>query len=661
MKKCISFLRGAVMLFSCVACQKETPTSSGGNYVPPESDEQITDKYILKNGVTDYKIVVPADADEYELMARDELVLLFSEATGVTLSSVVDTGLTYSAGSKYLSIGDTDVLDSADITVLEEVTGKGAFQITTKGNSIFFIGGRENGVLFGVYEWLFRVLNFEQFSYDCYTLDKAVTDISLYDYNVVDSPDYPNYMAFTNYMMYDKTTRLRMKGVNGYGTESGLQGLVDGNTSHNTLKLLNPAVYDNPDDPENYHPEWYNVPEKSQLCYMAQGDDESRAVMIEEAAKNMIYYIKQQPKKKIWAISNMDDHRYCRCDTCNELREVYGCNTAQQIWFVNEVYDYIMEWFETDEGKPYYSPDFRMQSSFYEAYVEAPAEYNEETGEWQPIVVPEYEEKYGPVVLKQGIYGHIAPIFANWQVPLTDPVNITYYEQIMKMQACSYEIDLWIYATNFGGNYLYPFDNFSSMQANYQFLYEQGARMLLDETQNGQSGGMTGFHMLKSYLSNLLAWDVYADQNELIDRFFDGYFLDAAEDMRKFFDSYLNFSQLQMNGLCPGIGGYVYPINKKEYWPKSVIDTWQGYVDDAMLKIEKYKTLDPATYDMLYKHITMERVFLDYCYLQHYIKKGNVEFEFIRDRFTEGVRLNKIESMRYGTLVETYIQSLYED
>lgn len=658
MKKIIIFILSAIMLMSCVACKKTNEhNSSNGSSVAVKSDEKITNRYILKNGNTDYKIVIPEQAGEYLSMARDELTSLFFEATGVMLTCVTDSGLSYNDQAKYLSLGNTTVFENASIEVASEVKGKGAFQITTKGNSIFFIGELEHGVLFGVYEWLFRILNFEQFSYDCYTLDKAVTDIPLYEYSVVDAPDYPNYMAFTNYMQYDKTVRLRMKGVNNYD----LQGLIGGVPTHNTLKCIDPSVYNNPDDPANYHPEWYNHPDKTQLCYMAQGNEESRQLLITTFAEEVIKCIQEQPTKHIWQIAGMDDHRYCQCDVCNQLRADYGCNSAQGIWFTNAVYDYIMEWFETDEGKPYYSEEFRMEYEFYEAYVDAPAEYNEETQQWQPIVIPKYEEKYGPVVLQKGIYGMCAPIFANWQVPLTDPVNVIYYEQIMKVKACSHELDLWLYASNFGGNALFPFDNYSSMQANYQFLYEIGTRMMMDETQNGQPGGMTGFHMLKSYLSNQIAWDVYVDQNELIDRFFDGYFLDASEDMRKFFESYLNFSQLQMNGLCPGIGGYVYPINKKEYWPKPVIDTWQGYVDDALLKIEKYKTIDMETYDMLYKHITMERVFLDYVYLQHYVKKGDALFPMVRDRFAEGVRLNKIHAFRYGTLIEPYIQSLYQD
>ena len=646
MKKLLSLFLTIIILFGCVACSEEKAQKQ----TAPTADQTLTDEYILKGGLTDYKIVMPDTVGEYEQIACDELVLLFKEATGQTLEVASDN--TFNEDEKYFSIGQTRLLESANISVSEDAKGKGAFQITTKGKTIFFIGGRKNGVLFAVYEFLFRTLNFEQFSYDCYSLDKGVTEIPLYKYNVVDGPDFYNFQAFTGYMTRNRGVSLRMKATNLYGE---LAGKINGKDGHNTLDYISPDKYNNQTVyPELYHPEWFASGGIEQLCYMAQGNEESRELLVKTYAENMIVCIKEQPEAEIWfGVSGMDNHQSCACDTCKDLLKKYGCNSAQGIWFVNDLYDEIMKWFATEEGQKYYNPDFKMAISFYEAYQEAPARLNKATGKWEPI-----DET---VVLKEGILASSAPAYASYQVPLTHPENEFYYNNIMAIDACSYEMRFWIYATNFVGYYLYPFDNFSSMQQNYQFMYNLGARAMLDETQNGNYQGMTGFHMLKSYLSNQLAWDIYADQNELIDRFFKGYFLDAADDMLKYFNSYLNFSKLQMNGLCPGIGAFTYNIGKKEYWPKSVIDTWQGYVEDALEKIEKYKTIDPQTYEMLYKHITMERVFLDYVSILFYKQQLGMQYDLVRDRFVEGIRINAIEQTRSGTYIEDFISTLYEN
>jgi hypothetical protein len=200
------------------------------------------------------------------------------------------------------------------------------------------------------------------------------------------------------------------------------------------------------------------------------------------------------------------------------------------------------------------------------------------------------------------------------------------------------------------------------MQPNYQMLYELGFIEILDETQNGNNGGMTGFHMFQTYLAGRLMWNVYDDQEELTDRYFAGYFMDAADDMRKFYESYRVFSQLQMAGLAPGIGRIYYSIGNRKYWPKAKIDEWQGYVASALNKIEKYKTIDPKTYEMLYKHISMERVFLDYCYLQFYKANIGSDFEMIRDRFIADFRLNQITLTKEGNnLLEAYAEVLMND
>lgn len=652
MKKILTLFLAIIMIFGAVACTPSNENNNVNNNKPNGSNgtETSTGKYILKNGLTDYKIVMPEENTDVEESACNELVALFFESTGVQLPVIKDTGLSHSDQNKYFSIGNTALLDTANITVPEESAGKDGFLLTTKGETVYFIGGTHHGTLFAVYEFLFRALNFEQFSQDCYSLDKAVVDLELKNYEVVDSPDFPYYQAFTGYMNRDYGVCLRMKAPHQYN----LEAITEGSQGHNTLIYIKPSLY-NDETKENYHPEWFSYPDQTQLCYIAQGNEESAELLLETFFERMKGFIKEQIHERIiWSISGMDNPSCCNCEACVEYRDKYGCNSAQGIQFINKLYDKVMDWFLNDEeGKQYYREDFAMKISFYEAYVEAPAKLNEETGEYEPI-----DET---VIFRDGIRPSCAPINAKFQYPITHPENTTYYNILKKIDAISSQMGIWYYCTNFHA-YLYPFDNYNAMQSTYQTFYEMGVTQLLDETQNGNYDGMTGWHMLQSYLSAQLAWNVYADQEALIDRFFAGYFLDAADDMRRFFESYRAFSQLQMNGLCPGIGNCYYAIGKKEYWPKARIDEWQGYVQSAMEKIERYKTVDPEIYEMLYKHISMERVFLDYVYLQHYKANVGSDFNFYRDRFIADFRLNKITKTKEGNYeLEDYAETLLSD
>ena len=61
---------------------------------------------------------------------------------------------------------------------------------------------------------------------------------------------------------------------------------------------------------------------------------------------------------------------------------------------------------------------------------------------------------------------------------------------------------------------------------------------------------------------------------------------------------------------------------------------------------------------MLYKHITMERAFLDYVYMQFYKSNLGSSFNNVRDRFIESVSINNIKLVRPGVYLQDYINIL---
>ena len=76
-------------------------------------------------------------------------------------------------------------------------------------------------------------------------------------------------------------------------------------------------------------------------------------------------------------------------------------------------------------------------------------------------------------------------------------------------------------------------------------------------------------------------------------------------------------------------------------------------------KIEKYKTIDYDIYQMLYKHITLERVFLDFVYIDLYGEATlGAEYKTICTRFVDSVRLNGIHMIRENVAIEDYLRGL---
>ena len=107
--------------------------------------------YIVNNGETEYKIVIPEEPDSIEKTASYELQKFFEEATGVTLSIISDKSIV--PGGKYFSIGNTKLVTKS---VEGELTGlkSQGYMLKTVGQTIFMLGPSCYGSLSAVYEFL---------------------------------------------------------------------------------------------------------------------------------------------------------------------------------------------------------------------------------------------------------------------------------------------------------------------------------------------------------------------------------------------------------------------------------------------------------------------------------------------------------------------------
>ena len=96
-----------------------------------------TSDYLVKNGKSSYKILVPSTSDDQLLYAQSELTTLFKEATGVDLPVVTDDGnVSYSESATYLSLGQNNFWTTAALEA--DLSGFGVgFLLSLGENSIF--------------------------------------------------------------------------------------------------------------------------------------------------------------------------------------------------------------------------------------------------------------------------------------------------------------------------------------------------------------------------------------------------------------------------------------------------------------------------------------------------------------------------------------------
>ena len=130
MKRILSIILTTIFLtalcLSGTACDLSKLTAGLGNalerytydkgvhvYTAPE----VETEYIVKNGTTEYVVIVPADADKRVELAVDEFKTLFKRATNIEIATVRDNSgdpILTNENAKRISIGETTLVTQMD-------------------------------------------------------------------------------------------------------------------------------------------------------------------------------------------------------------------------------------------------------------------------------------------------------------------------------------------------------------------------------------------------------------------------------------------------------------------------------------------------------------------------------------------------------------------
>ncbi|MBO5714365.1 MAG: hypothetical protein J6R83_02955, partial [Clostridia bacterium] len=200
-KRIISLIFALILCCSfLVGCGDDGPngklTYQGTHvFTAPELED-----YIVQDGKTDYRILAPAKFDTHTKMAYVELQTFFKQATGINLVVDFETGegVSHNPNLKYISIGQTKLLESANLNGddnaendydLKTLTKDGA-RIITKDKTIYIFGGKSQGDVNAVYDFLSIMFDYEYYYHNCWEINEGVLNAKLRDFNVTDIPDF---------------------------------------------------------------------------------------------------------------------------------------------------------------------------------------------------------------------------------------------------------------------------------------------------------------------------------------------------------------------------------------------------------------------------------------------------------------------------------------
>ena len=583
----------------------------------------IEGKYLLKDGMTDYAVVLPKVLDKIQTVAFEEFKLLFARATGITTLKVVrDSDVTYSEDAKYISIGNTAYVSQAGIEWNQEVASTlkdDGTRIITKGESIFILGGPGAGVIYAVYDFMNICFNYEFYYRNCLEIDTGVKNLPLKAFDVTNIPDIGyrtvstggakapasaiDNMALGETAIQDiANINYRMREPNN-GNDYLLPIYQDFYSSYHEAstsgkpsgRIHNVMEYCPPDHPD-CEPEWFSDG-GNQLCYNARGDEESLKRMKDYCARKICNSLEIFPRESSPFMNKVtltieDFTSHCNCTTCaQQMVEDDGSRCGAIIRFCNDVRAQVDEWMAQPENEPYRRETLQLVFFAYSAIPNPPVFYNEDEGTWEAAPGCEMAEGVGVYLASKG--SNVVGVYHE--------DNDAYRNQVEGWASLTDILWIWAY-TGYHRNATYFYDSLSFMNSDgFQYYAEMGVEYFFDEKVDTGTNN-TAFKKLEAYVEFKLCWDSTLESGPLIDAFFNAMYKDAADTMKALYFDVKNHYQ-SVNDWSAIAGTFT-----THQYPYPVLLRFIGQIDQAIADIDYLKYTDPDMYDVIKDRIDSESV-----------------------------------------------------
>ncbi len=620
MKKFCSILIAIVMLLSmsltgCVP-KENNPDNGNDNH---NHTTEFTDIKLADNGHTDYKIVIPADADECVAYAAEEFNTYFYKSTGATMPIESDEGKSFSDSDKVISLGDTSIKSGASVTVTEKEVNLDGYKLVRKGHTMIIAAFKSRGVLYGVYEFLHRAFDYEVYAIDEIAITKKTTAY-LPELNLTDAPSFEGrFLDGPLDYNQDLQAKLRMKNktlsVAKYGGGASEEWMgMHCESFFNIVSFKNNV---------EEHPDWFSTSvlaneKRAQWCL-------TNAELIDVAFESLKKRILDYPNGIYVNIAEEDMGTYCNCTrteksycglSCSESRAKYGMG-GTLIRFVNTLIEKLEAWRE--ETCP--ERELKYVTFIYHGTMTAPVTENAD-GTYSPI-----DET---VVPHDKLYVRYAPITRCYYHNLLDEncsMNEPFGKAFRRWTSMTDRLTAWEYRTCYSHYYEF-FDFYSHLQDEYIMYKENGCINMMPQYTTGSS--LASMVDLNVYLNAKLQWNVYADVNELTENFMDNFYKAGAPYMKEYLELMrMHLAAVEADRNAQGLqfhmgmyDSYSTYYMTAEVWKKSVLEKALELFDKANAEYDKIE--DAEERERLKNRVLKESVCLRYTLLKNYEHYYNI-------------------------------------
>jgi len=495
---------------------------------------------LIKNGYSNYKIIISKNATSTERKAASELQKYFEEISNTKLEIVNDTDI--ESGSEILIGENNKIRPLIPIATIDSL-GEDGFIIKTVGNKLLIVGGKRKGTLYGVYTFLEKYLNCRMYTPDVLEIPKSSV-ISIPEINITEIPkikyrelQMPFARTSQKYCDWHKLHHYSFR-------ESTYGSFV-----HTFHRLVPPEIY------FKEHPEYFSeingerYPDQ-QLCLSNPNVFE---IIVNELKKKM----KEKPEATVWDVSQNDNFGYCTCKECSRIDSIYQSPSGSIINFVNKI-----------------AREFPKKTISTLAY--------------------QYSRK-APVGIKPepNVMIVLCTIECDRSKPIKENKDDLFNRDIKEWVAICNNIKIWDYVVQFS-SLINPFPNFHVLQPNIKLFVNHGVKSLFEQ---GSGNLISDLHELKTYVLAKLMWEPDINVKTVINDFVDGYYGNASKHIAEYF----NLRQKAVETSDEGLIIYGYPYTGiKSYLTPNLLKRYTELFDKAELKAaDEEKILERVKYARL--------------------------------------------------------------
>ena len=666
MKKIISILLCAILIFSATGCRKtESHSHNSVEEYKAEFYADMNKNEIVSNGVAKYCILLPENPSDILIFAANEFNSLLSQSSGEQLPIIYSVKDLPATMNGFISFGETDAFKAVSFKLDYSALNNDGFYVRVKNSNYYIAGNNDRGVLYGAYDMLKRYIGLRFVAMDCtYYNSLQTVSFAEYDYscvpdfaqrsfldvNLVNSQEY--YVRTTQYSEFGGGTLVDTSWASDLGNIHTIMNYVD----YNKYRAEHPeffSSYTNPSaDPK------INASNFDDVCYSngitADGKlDNSMEVSVAKIVINKIKdYLKENPQKSFFMIGISDQYNaYCMCDTCKQREQLFGEKSGIMTLFSNVVALEVNKWALSREGKSYgIDHDINIIQFAYYWTLNPPV--HDENGKWvanHKLAVP---NKY--------VYIRYAPLNANYEFALGAEQQYASYKKVVEgWSAISNNLMVYDYCERLGLFTMY-LPHLSNISEHAKYLKENDFYYWMYESIYS-TDGLWNIDLIRYIVTNLW-WDVNADVNVLKDEFIEIYNGQAAAPYIKEFIKIMEENNARLktqNGITANVFGT--PDITVENYPRALLEQALALMDMAQIAIENDATLTDNEKSTYQKRLTEVRLIPEsimlFNYERYYVNGAEKIKGFAQDFYNKSqlVGLSQITSSQ---TVLDYINSL---